>query len=52
MDNNSKVIEYKKLTDSIPIAKQINENKFVVMKYDFSKEKIKTEEAKLKLVES
>jgi signal transduction histidine kinase len=51
-DNNSKIVEYKKLTDSIAIAKQINENKFAAIKYDFSKEKIKTEEAKLKLVES
>jgi tetratricopeptide (TPR) repeat protein len=52
LDTNSKVIEYKKLTDSITIAKQINENKFAAIKYDFSKEKIKTEEAKLKLLES
>ena len=52
LDTNSKVIEYKKLTDSIAIAKQINENKFAAIKYDFSKEKIKTEEAKLKLLES
>ena len=52
IDNNSKIVEYKKLTDSIAIAKQINENKFAAIKYDFSKEKIKTEEAKLKLVES
>ena len=52
IDDNPKIVEYKKITDSIAIAKQINENKFAAIKYDFSKEKIKTEEAKLKLIES
>jgi signal transduction histidine kinase len=52
LDKNPKIIEYKKLTDSIASVKQLNENRFASMKYDFSKEKIKLEEAKVKLVES
>jgi signal transduction histidine kinase len=52
LDKNPKIKEYKKLADSIAVAKQTSENKFASMKYDFSEEKRKAEEAKLKLIES
>ena len=52
LDKNPKIKEYKKLADSIAVAKQTSENKFASMKYDFSEEKRKADEAKLKLVES
>ncbi|MDY0780963.1 tetratricopeptide repeat protein [Tenacibaculum sp. IB213877] len=52
MENNSKILEYKKITDSISMASQLNENKFASMKYDFSEEKRKAEEAKRMLAES
>jgi len=52
LDASYKVKEYRRLTDSIAVAKQVNENKFASMKYDFSEEKRKAEEAKLKLIKS
>jgi signal transduction histidine kinase len=52
LDKNPKIVEYKRLTDSITAAKQIKENKFASMKYDFSEEKRKAEESKRKLIES
>ncbi|TYP99019.1 hypothetical protein C7447_102337 [Tenacibaculum adriaticum] len=52
LNNNPKILEYKRLTDSISLAKQLNENKFASMKYDFSEERRKAEEAKRMLVES
>ena len=51
-NENSKVLEYKKLNDSITLAKQLNENKFASLKYDFSKEKKEAEQAKLALLSS
>jgi tetratricopeptide (TPR) repeat protein len=50
--NNRYAKQYKLLNDSINLAEQQRKNKFAFMKYDFSKEKIKADEAKLKLVES
>lgn len=52
IDPSTKVSEYKKLTDSISANKRLNENKFTSIKYDYSEERRKAEEAKLRLVKS
>lgn len=46
------VIAYKKLSDSIRIAKLKNKNTFASMQYDYIEEKRKADDAKLKLTES
>ncbi|WP_397446927.1 tetratricopeptide repeat protein [Polaribacter sp. R77954] len=51
-DNQLQVIEFKKLSDSINLAKQKNENMFASMQYDYMEEKRKANEAKLQLAES
>lgn len=51
-DNQLNVIAYKKLSDSINLAKQKNENMFASMQYDYIEEKRKADEAKLQLTES
>lgn len=50
--NNKYAKQYKFLNDSIILAEQQRKNKFAFMKYDFSKEHRKADEAKLKLIES
>jgi tetratricopeptide (TPR) repeat protein len=52
LDNNPKVVSYKRLMDSINLSKLNNENKFASIKYDFTKEKRKAEKAKIELVKS
>ncbi len=52
LDDNPNIIQYKKLTDSISEVKQLSENKFASIKYDYAEEKRKTDEAKIKLAES
>ncbi|WP_435623155.1 ATP-binding protein [Flagellimonas sp.] len=47
LSNDSKVIAYRKLSDSISSAKQIQENKYAVIKYNVEKERQKTQMAKL-----
>jgi signal transduction histidine kinase len=50
--NNKYAKQYILLNDSILLAEQQRKNKFAFMKYDFSKEQRKADEAKLKLVET
>ena len=52
VNKSEKVVEYKRISDSITLAKQLNKNKFASIKYDYLEEKRKADEAKLKLVES
>ena len=47
LSDDSKVIAYRKLTDSISSAKQIQENKYAVIKYNVEKERQKTQMAQL-----
>jgi len=47
MDEDPKVKEYKRLTDSIASAKQLAENKNAYMKYNVEEERKKTETSKL-----
>lgn len=51
-DNQLQVIAFKKLSDSINLVKQKNENMFASMQYDYVEEKRKADEAKLQLAES
>lgn len=50
--NNTYAKQYIRLNDSITLAEQLRKNTFAFMKYDFSKEQKKADEAKLKLIES
>ncbi len=52
VNKNAQVMAYKKLSDSVALAEQLSKNKFASMKYDFSKEKKKADDAKFRLVES
>jgi signal transduction histidine kinase len=47
LDDEPKVIAYKRITDSISTAKQLKQNKYAAMKFDLSEEKEKTEVTKL-----
>lgn len=51
-DTDVKVIAYKKLSDSIRMAKQKDENTFASMQYDYNEEKRKADDARLKLAKT
>lgn len=51
-DTDVNVIAYKKLSDSISLAKQKDENTFVSMQYDYNEEKRKANDARLKLAKT
>ncbi|MEM8509336.1 MAG: tetratricopeptide repeat protein [Bacteroidota bacterium] len=48
LSEDPRVLEYRKLTDSIASAMQIQENKYAAFKYDVEQERQKTQEAELK----
>ncbi|MCA0958302.1 tetratricopeptide repeat protein [Muricauda ruestringensis] len=47
LSDDPKIIEYRKLTDSLSLAKQIQENKYAVIKYNVEKERQNTQMAEL-----
>lgn len=47
LDNNPKVIEYKKLSDSITLARRLSENKYASVKYESIENSRKAQESEL-----
>lgn len=47
LSDDPKIIEYRKLTDSLSLAKQIQENKYAIIKYNVEKERQNTQMAEL-----
>ncbi|MEN3323700.1 tetratricopeptide repeat protein [Mariniflexile soesokkakense] len=52
LEKGEKIVEYKNLTDSVANAKQINENKFSYIKYNYNKKEKEAQEVKLKYIQS
>jgi tetratricopeptide (TPR) repeat protein len=48
LDDNPKVIEYKRLSDSLALARRLGENKFASVKYESSENIRKAQESELK----
>ncbi len=52
LNDNAKVVEYKRLSDSINLYNQLSENKYASKKYDYSEKERLAQEAEIKFKDS